>query len=306
MTPPVPESSTITSERPTSSTTVSREAPTKAKRPERISPNVDLGSPDLQPGASLEIEAFDLLDQRRFAEAMTLAGALGRLRPDDIIPDAITAVAGANLRWKRSGSAAANRLRERLLAPSDLKTADAETRRRHAIGWGAMSSYFLAFNDYRSADHAARQLMAIDADSSTAWWQLAASYAGLGWFTEAEQCLGTARAKTPNATGSDGIAPMARWQIGRSVNRWAQSKTPAIWLSALLWIFVGLLSCAVYLTTPFLARELRVAKLDGEMRDLANEHWATDVRRRVMIAAAVAGIIALWILGLVLLNPASR
>lgn len=184
-----------------------------------------------------------------------------------------------------------------------------------------MSSYFLAFNDYRSADHAARQLMAIDADSSTAWWQLAASYAGLGWFTEAEQCLGTARAKTPNATGSDGtgsagtgldgtgsdgIAPMARWQIGRSVNRWAQSKTPAIWLSALLWIFVGLLSCAVYLTTPFLARELRVAKLDGEMRDLANEHWATDVRRRVMIAAAVAGIIALWILGLVLLNPASR
>lgn len=267
-------------------------------------PAIDLGSPQVEPGSSLEAEAFDLLEQRRFSEAMTMAGALRRLRPDDVIPDAITAVAGANLTWKRSGSVAANRLRERLLEPSALKAADDETRRRHTIGWGALSSYFLAFHDYRSADHAARQLMAVEPDSPTAWWQLAASYAGLGWFEEAEACITKAKLDPSNRTGvANEISPMARWQVGRSVNQWAMTKTPALWLSALMWVFVGLLSLAVFLTTPFLARELRVSRIEGELRTLANEHWSTDTRRRILTAVGVLAIVAIWILSLVFLAP---
>ncbi len=260
---------------------------------------MDLGSA-VQPGESLEVEAFDLLEQRRFSEASVVAGALARIRPDDIIPDAIIAVAGANSRWKRSGSAAASRLQERLMTPAALKTADAETVRRHAIGWGALSSYFLAFNDNASADHAARQLLDIDPDSATAWWQLAASYAGLGWFDEAEECVTTACAKAPLA-----IAPLARWQVGRGVNRWAMTKTPAIFVSAIMWVFVGLLAFAVYLTVPFLARELRVMRLEGAVRELAREHWATDAKRRALTALAVLCVVVIWIAGLVFLAPVS-
>lgn len=316
MTPPVPESPTITSERATPEHTAAREAAVPsvdaastaapvAQQAPRKTPDVNLSDPDFEPGASLEIEAFELLEQRRFKEAITMAGALGRLRPDDLIPDAITAVAGANLFWKRSGSVAASRLRERLLEPSALKDADDETRRRHAIGWGAMSSYFLAFHDYASADHAARHVLDIDPESSTAWWQLSASYAGLGWFEEAESCLASAQQNaTYDAPPSD-HTPLARWQVGRSVNHWAMTKTPALWLSVVMWIFIGLLSCAVYLTTPFLARELRVVRLEDDLRNLANEHWATDARRRTLTALAVAAVIGLWVLGLIFLTPAN-
>lgn len=316
VTPPVSKSSTLDTNSDTNSdvssaTYVEDAAPAEPTRHQTPAPvfegqppspqvAVDFGSPRVEPGASLENEAFELLEQRRFKEAVVVAGALARIRPDDIIPDAILAVAGSNNRWNRSGSRAAARLQERLQPPNALENSDDETIRRHAIGWGAMSSYFLAFGDHASADHAARQLLEIDPDSSTAWWQLAASYAGLGWFDETEECITAARFKDPLAT-----APLARWQVGRAVNRWAMTKTPAIYVSAIMWIFVGLLAFAVYLTTPFLARELRVMRLEGVVRELAKEHWDTDARRRVLTALAVLGVVAFWITGLILFTPAS-
>lgn len=84
------------------------------------------------------------------------------------------------------------------------------------------------------------------------------------------------------------------------------TQTPAIWLAALLWFFVGLLALAAVITTPFLMRELRMSRLDGDVRAMAEEEWANQSRRRFIAAGAVLGIVALWVVGLIYLGPVAE
>lgn len=256
-----------------------------------------------QAGESLRIEAFELLEQRRWSEAFRVAESLRRLRPDDLEADVILTIAGANRPWRKTGGAAASRLKTRLNEQNDATIAESNLDDpAQALGWSALSSHYLAHNNYRAADDAARHTIRLAPDSPDGWWQLGASFAGLGWFDEAEDCIANARSRADMPSG----APLARWQIGRASNRWAMSQTPAIWLAALLWFFVGLLALAAVITTPFLMRELRMSRLDGDVRAMAEEEWASQSRRRFTAAGAVLVIVALWVIGLMYLGPAAR
>ncbi len=161
-----------------------------------------------------------------------------------------------------------------------------------------MSTALLARGDHRGADTAARQATTLAPDQPAPWWQLAASYAGLGWFEDAQTCLTTGNAKA----GGKPTPPMVSMQVGRAINRWAMSKTQALWIGVIGWLFVGVLGLSFAITTPFVARELRVHALEGELKEMANTAWQTQHKVRIIAALAVAIVVAIWFGAVVVLG----
>lgn len=249
-------------------------------------------------GATLKAEAVSLIAQRNWRQAERVARSARNLRPDDIEVDGLLAIATANrpwirhLPWNRTAQAEITHLNERIANGRDL------SRREKAAGLTAMSAALLARNDLRGADSAARQATVLAPDEPAPWWQLASSYAGLGWFDEANECLTTGTAKA----GGRATPPVVRWQIGQAINRWAMTKTPALWIGVIGWLFMGLLGLAFAITTPFVAREFRTARLDGDLGLFAEETWRAQHRTRLLGGLAVFLVVATWVAALTLIG----
>lgn len=152
----------------------------------------------------------------------------------------------------------------------------------------ALADVAIARGSYQAADLLARQAVEIDAHQADAWTSLSASYAALGWFDEAGQCLDRANALE--------VSPDRRWLIGRAVNRWSLTRTWAPLAAGLLFPFLGLLALAIGLTIPFIVREVRLTRIDDRFADLAADAWGSELRLRVTHGICVFAIVAVWIL----------
>lgn len=164
--------------------------------------------------------------------------------------------------------------------------------------WVAFANVALARGNYTHADSAARAALDLDDAHHGAWMALASSYAGLGWFEEADSCLDHVDRAT--------ITDRERWWIGRAVNRWALAKSYWITVTAVAAIIVGVLAAAIASTVPFLTREWRLRNLRTDsstewFESVAAEAWKFERRLRLTHAAivltSVAGFVAavLWL-----------
>ncbi|MDA3039311.1 MAG: hypothetical protein O3C27_07230, partial [Actinomycetota bacterium] len=133
-----------------------------------------------------------------------------------------------------------------------------------ASAWESIAAAQLAGNKLLDADRSARQALELSPDSAAAWGALATSYAGLGWFNEAADCLDTCESH-------GGISPLARWQLGQSINRWAMGRNHAPLVALLATMLIGnvFLGLAVAATTPLAVREPRVRRLDARFKTSA-------------------------------------
>ncbi len=252
-------------------TTSTRLTPRGLKEPQTFDPD---GA-----GQALVDEARAMVLDREWKSALTVLRSARRLRPTDAELDELTVVAAAHAKNDEDLDAATYRL--------------TSSHRGQASTWNALAASSLANHDFDQADRYARQALTIEPDSITAWNTLAASYAGLGWFEESQECL----AKTAQLSGSEpALSPLERWQVGRSVNRWASTRTYTLFLIPLLALVLGLLAVAFVLTAPLVVRELRVVKLDDELRELADEAWAGEHRMRILRGVGVLVVVVAWLL----------
>ncbi len=158
--------------------------------------------------------------------------------------------------------------------------------------WVAFAQVALARNNYEHADTAARSALSIEPDHHRAWATLSASYAGLGWFDEADSCL--------HRIDSDQLDELDRWRIGRATNRWAFRTRGAIAGTAVGALFLGILALTVMATVPFAVRRRRLRLLGHHQAFAHLTAWAADAWRfewRVRLAhsavfvAAVGGYV---------------
>ena len=274
-----------------------------------------------QAGLVLKDEAVDHLLQRRWDEAVRVSLAAQALRPTDIDLHAVVAVAAAYSNKKTLCTEAVRAVRS---ITTDAKADDID----RANGLIAIASVRLAQGRFADADTEARKALAFDSEHKGAWWQLTAGFAGLGWFEQASECLPlatgeadvsspitasqpavspTAASKTviPQAIdlqasteAPDRTQPLAEWQVGRAINQWAMSNT-ATWVVAVVGILLfGILGLALAASTPFIAREIRVMRLDEPWRKMAQEAWRTEHKLRIQHALITLILVSLWVLTL--------
>ncbi len=274
-----------------------------------------------QAGLVLKDEAVDHLLQRRWDEAVRVSLAAQALRPTDIDLHAVVAVAAAYSNKKTLCTEAVRAVRS---ITTDAKADDID----RANGLIAIASVRLAQGRFADADTEARKALAFDSEHKGAWWQLTAGFAGLGWFEQAAECLplatGEADVSSPitasksassqtaaSQTASsqpaapeapvetlDRTQPLAEWQVGRAINQWAMSNT-ATWVVAVVGILLfGILGLALAASTPFIAREIRVMRLDEPWRKMAQEAWRTEHKLRIQHALITLILVALWVLTL--------
>lgn len=217
-------------------------------------------------GMTLLDEAVQLIEDRRWRHALTVLDSIGRLRPNDPVVDELTVIAAAHAHRRKQLTAALNRIEGR-----ETLTASAHHARSVAA---------LARHRYADADASARLAIEANPDSAAGWVDLATAFAGQGWFDQATECLTTA-----DTIGE--IAPVQQWRLGRAVNHWALTRTPALAITAVATILVGLLALAVGLSTPMLLRELRVKSLPEPFKGAAGWHWETEHRIKVAFAFGV-------------------
>lgn len=158
--------------------------------------------------------------------------------------------------------------------------------------WLAFSRVALARANYEHADSAARSVLAENPTDPDAWTSLATSYAGLGWFDEAKQCL--------SRLGSGELGTTDRWRLGRAVNHWATARNRALMVGLIGAILVGWLGIALAVGWQIVVRRRRLSRLppaDGvvDLRGLADEAWADEKRLRLVQAAAIAASVAAFV-----------
>ncbi len=233
--------------------------------------------PHDEPGAALMAEARSLVADRRWRPAIRVLESARRLREDDLEVDELMIVAATNARNRRE----VKRSRARLEASSS------------ASSWVALASGHLVSGHFQAADRAARRALEIEPENAAAWHTLAASYAGLGWFGDAESCTEQA---------SEEALDFERWQLGRAVNRWAMTNSHSLSVVlVLVFVFgtsVAPLACALGLTLPFLLRDLRIRTLDAHFSDSADVAWRTEHRLRLVTGLAVLLCTSLWMISL--------
>ncbi len=241
-------------------------------------------TPDV--GVTVLAEARDLFGQRRFSDAARVLEAAERLRPDDPEVLALSAVVNANSGKNRSKvRAALKRLSE------DFGTS--------ALTWRTVSDVAIARFHYDPAQTAARTAVQIAPGSVAGWHSLAAAYAGHGWYDEAAECLAKAHLVDPSTQyRANDPTPLTfgQWQIGRSVNYWALTRTYIALVAVVAFLYVGLLGVALAFSTPMLMREVRVRRLPEPFRSLADRAWQTEHKLRILNAVAVLGVLILWVL----------
>ena len=224
-------------------------------------------------GAGLIAEAELAVDERRWRDALRVLGAIDSIGAASVHTDGLLAIAATHLSKNRMATAAVSRIR------SQPQTAASH---RH------LAQVAIAKHQYLLGDSEARAAMAKadpEADPQD-WANLAACYAGLGWFDQAGDCLD--KAETLGADES------ATWLIGRSTNHWGMSKTFATVAGIFLFLIVGLLALAVAITVPFMMREFRMTQLDDRFAVLANDAWNNERWLRLAHAGAVLMTVILW------------
>lgn len=249
----------------------------------------DLGDGEqLNPsGDVLLAEARMLMAGRQWKAALSLIEtyrALGAEQAASQEADELLVVTAAYARKKR--------VRDEALARLSTSAPDARA-------WEAIAASQLAANKLLDADRSARQALEIAPESPAAWAALATSYAGLGWFDESADCL-------DQSETHGGMSPLGRWQLGRSVNRWAMGRNHAPLVALLATMLIGnvFLGLAVAVTTPLAVREFRARRLEPRFKTNAEETWVTQRGLRIAYASIVLGLISAWLLLLILFQPA--
>ncbi len=244
-----------------------------AKRAESTTPT----APPVVAGAGLIAEAELAIDERRWSDALRVLGAIDSIGASSIHTDGLLAIAATHRNKKRLAREAVGRIQ--------AHPQTAASHRHLAQVAIARHQYLLADNETR----AALALVDADPDAEAApedWVNLAACYAGLGWFGEAGDCLD--QAEQLGATDS------AAWLVGRSTNHWGMSKARAGAIGVFLFLIVGLLAVAVAITVPFITREFRMTQLDERFAVLANDSWTHERWLRLAHAAGVLVTVVLW------------
>ncbi len=272
-------------------------ATTQSKvRRRRAAPDADLletGAPEthavdeLAAGDVLLAEARMLMAGRQWKTACALIEeyrSLGTTQAANQEADELLVVAAA---WARNKG-----LRDGALSRLSATAPDARA-------WEAIAAAQLASNKLLDADRSARQALELAPESAAAWGTLATSYAGLGWFDEAADCL-------DSCESHGGLSPLANLQLGRSINRWAMGRNHAPLIALLATMLIGnvFLGLAVAVTTPLAVRELRARRLDDRFKASAEEAWVTQRGVRIAYASAVIALISVWVVLLVLFQPA--
>jgi tetratricopeptide (TPR) repeat protein len=229
--------------------------------------------PEAGAGSGFLDEARNLMAEHRWSEACRMLEAARAVHP--------------SIETHRLLARAATHANERKLADVAIAALRSDPD-PDAATLTALADVAIARGSYQAADLLARQAVELDAHQADAWTSLSASYAALGWFDEAGQCLDRAHAL--------GVSHDRRWFIGRAVNRWSLTRTWAPLAAGLLIPFLGLLALAIGLTIPFIVREVRLTRLDDRFADLAADAWASELRLRVTHGISVFAIVALWIL----------
>lgn len=239
------------------------------------------------PGNVLLAEARMLMAGRQWKAALALVEtyrALGAEQAASQEADELLVVAAAYARKKR--------IRDDALARLSSSAPDARA-------WEAIAASQLAVNKLLDADRSARQALELAPESPAAWGALATSYAGLGWFDESADCL-------DQSETHGGMSPLSRWQLGRSVNRWAMGRNHAPLIALLATMLIGnvFLGLAVAVTTPLAVREVRARRLEPRFKTNAEETWVTQRSLRIAYASVVLALISVWLLLLILFQPA--
>lgn len=225
--------------------------------------------------STLLASARTLIEERRWDAALNLLDRMRELDGDTPEILGLVAVAAAHAR-RRS-------VRDEALAKLTAGAPDGR-------GWESIASSHLANAEFAEADRAARQALVADEESPAAWGALASSFAGLGWFDEAEECLASARRH-------GGLDPFARWQLGRAINGWAIARNHAPLVAVLATVLLGnlWLGLALAFTTPLAVREFRVGLLAPEVREVAEEQWHDERRIRLVYGFLVLSCLSAWV-----------
>ncbi len=239
--------------------------------------------PRATPGSALVAEARLLVDQRRWKEACRALAAVGIVRDQYSNTPADQAL---TLEMNQLLAVAATHAGSHKLARQAIADLHDEPELSVAT-MHALTGVALARHQYEAADLLARKAVEFDSHDATGWRNLAASFAGLGWFDQTEECLDRAEAL--------GLPEDQSWPVGSATNRWALSNTWAAVLTAVSFYFLGLLAVAIGLTVPFLVREVRIARLTDRLALVAADHWRTKHRFRMVRAAAVFAVLVAWV-----------
>ncbi len=236
---------------------------------------------DPEAGLTLIAEAVQLIELRRWKPALRVLESAVRLRPDDPAIDELTLIAAAHGHRRSVMKAAAARIAER--------------DEQSASSYHAQAVAALAEHRYQIADGFARQSIESDPGAAAGWVDLATAFAGLGWFDQSTDCLLAAEHK-------GGITPTQQWRLGRAVNYWALTRTPALIVTAVATLLVGLLALAVGLSTPILLREVRVGGLDEPFKSAAQDQWRTEHRIKIGFGLCVLVSVIGFVASLMLYN----
>lgn len=249
-------------------------------------------------GIALKEESIAHLHSRRWKDAIRVSLAAQTLRSNDVDLHAVIAIAGAHANKNGISEQAVEALG---FIIRDTNRPDQD----RASGLLAVSAVRLAQGRYNEADTEARKALAFDSEHEASWWHLTASFAGLGWFEQAGECVDLAQAKA--STPFDGEAPdistpasmpFDEWQVGKAINAWAMARTHMLVVTLFGFYLFGLLGLAVASSTPFVMRELRVMRLDRRWKDMAERAWQTEHRVRITHALITLTLLALWVLSL--------
>lgn len=228
-------------------------------------------------GAGLIAEAEAAVHDRRWRDALRVLSAVDAIGASSVHTDGLLAIAATHINKNRLAGEAVGRIR--------AHPQTAASHRHLAQVAIAKHQYLLADNEARAA------IDKVNADPEAElvaqdWTNLAACYAGLGWFDEAGDCLDRAQ-----DLGAD---ESATWLVGRSTNHWGMSKTWSTVAGIFLFLIVGLLAVAVAITIPFVMREFRMTQLDERFAAIANDAWSNERWLRLAHAGGVLLTVIVW------------
>ena len=228
-----------------------------------------------RPGQTLLDTAVNCMQTQSWKKAIIALKSAQTLRPNDHEIDQLLLEAAANGRRRKLVRQCRERLGDRLT--------------RSPGGLYANAAAYLAEQNYAAADKAARAGVQLDPGNARGWTLLAASYAGLGWFEQSDECL--------DAAGRHGQAePLELWYLGRATNNWAMDRSKALIVTVVASVLVGIfIAFSIGIATPFFTREYRVRKLSGRSRELAEQQWTSDPKPRVLAGAASLGCLVIYL-----------
>ncbi len=246
------------------------------------------GDAEAEAGAALVEEAIGYLIDQEWRLAQKMAESAIRVR-GDALSHGLAAMAAA--RRLTGGGADVGHLHE----IAENVRADADERAVAHLYLGATAA---AQHLWPVVDSHARAALELDRSLAGAWWLLAASYAGLGWFDESTRCAAIAEQMTDDGDAAtdrtDPICALGPWTVGDATNRWAVTRTGFGPLLAFGFFVGGLLGAAFAFAMPFLVRDYRIGRLDDAHRDQAAATWRTTPTLRIAGATAAVVCLALW------------